>query len=141
MKPLSVSLALGLCLILSDHVIAQQNLVYNHYFLDPYLYNPSFIAADGYTEMNLNFRRQWSDFQGAPTTLSANLQVPVNYKLAWGVNLYNDKAGVLQTNTGFASLAYKVFLGRSTDDNHKIGFGLSMGYSMYDIDLSKVDDV
>ncbi len=141
MKPLSVSLALGLCLILSDHVIAQQNLVYNHYFLDPYLYNPSFIAADGYTEMNLNFRRQWSDFQGAPTTLSANLQVPVNYKLAWGVNLYNDKAGVLQTNTGFASLAYKVFLGRSTDDNHKIGFGLSMGYSMYRIDLSKVDDV
>jgi type IX secretion system PorP/SprF family membrane protein len=126
--------------VLVSQVVAQQNLIYNHYFLNPYLLNPSFIATSGYSELNLNFRKQWAQFEGAPTTLTANLQVPINYKMGWAVNVYNDQAGVLQTNTGAASFAYQIYLGRSTEVNHKIGFGLSMGYSMSRINLSKVDD-
>ncbi len=126
--------------VVASQVMAQQNMVYNHYFLNPYLFNPSFIAPNGYSELNLNFRKQWAQFEGAPTTLTANLQMPINYKMGWAINLYNDQAGVLQTNTGLASFAYHVYLGRSTEVNHKIGFGLSMGYSMSRVDLSKVDD-
>lgn len=121
-------------------VTAQQNLIYNHYFLSPYLLNPSFIAPSGYTELNLNTRKQWAQFEGAPTTLTANLQIPVNHKMGWAINVYNDRAGVMQTNTGAASFAYQVYLGKSTEVNHKIGFGLTMGYSMSRVDLSKVDD-
>lgn len=126
--------------VLLSQALAQQNLIYNHYFLNPYLFNPSFIAPNGYTELNLNYRKQWTQFEGAPTTLTANLQVPINYKMGWGINLYNDKAGVIETNTGAASFAYQIYFGRSTEENHKIGFGLSLGYSMSRIDLSKVDD-
>jgi type IX secretion system PorP/SprF family membrane protein len=140
MTSLRVLFVLILAQAFSIHVLAQQNLVYNHYFLNPYLFNPSFIAPNGYSEMNLNFRKQWASFEGAPTTLTANLQIPVNHKMAYAFNVYNDRAGVLQTNTGAASFAYQVYLGRSTEANHKIGFGLSFGYSMTQIDLSKVDD-
>ncbi|MBX2945147.1 MAG: PorP/SprF family type IX secretion system membrane protein [Cyclobacteriaceae bacterium] len=133
-------LALILLQVLLSPVVAQQNLIYNHYFLSPYLLNPSFIAPNGYTELNLNFRKQWAQFDGSPSTITANLQVPVNYKMGWAVNVYNDQAGVLQTNAGSASFAYQAYLGKSTDTNHKIGFGLSMGYSMSRVDISKVDD-
>lgn len=133
-------LTLILLQVLLSPVVARQNLIYNHYFLNPYLLNPSFIAPNGYSELNLNFRKQWAQFEGAPTTLTANLQMPVNYKMGWAVNFYNDQAGILQTNAGAASFAYHVYLGKSTEVNHKIGFGLSMGYSMSRVDLSKVDD-
>jgi type IX secretion system PorP/SprF family membrane protein len=126
--------------VLTSQVVAQQNLIYNHYFLNPYLLNPSFIAPTGYSELNLNFRKQWAQFEGAPTTLTANLQVPINHKMGWAVNVYNDQAGVLQSNTGAVSYAYQIYLGKSTEINHKIGFGLSMGYSMSRIDLSNIDD-
>jgi type IX secretion system PorP/SprF family membrane protein len=126
--------------VLVSQAVAQQNLIYNHYFLSPYLLNPSFIAPNGYTELNLNTRKQWAQFEGAPTTITANLQVPINYKMGFAVNVYNDQAGVLQTNTGAASFAYQVYLGKSTDVNHKLGFGLSMGYSMSRVDMSKIDD-
>jgi type IX secretion system PorP/SprF family membrane protein len=123
-----------------SRVEAQQNLNYNHYFLNPYLLNPSFIAPNGYSELNLNFRKQWTQFEGAPTTISANLQMPINYKMGWGINANNDRAGVLQTNTALASFGYQIYLGSSTEVNHKIGFGLSAGYSMSQVDLSRVDD-
>lgn len=126
--------------VLLNPAAAQQNLIYNHYFLNPYLLNPSFIAPNGYSELNLNFRKQWAQFEGAPTTVTANLQMPVNYKMGWAINVYNDQAGLLQTNTGAASFAYQVYLGKSTEVNHKIGFGLSLGYSMSRVDLSKADD-
>lgn len=137
LRPLIV---LILIQIFASRVEAQQNLIYNHYFLSPYLQNPSFIAPDGYAELNLNTRKQWTQFEGSPTTFTANFQMPVNYKMGWAVNVYNDRSGVLQTNTGTASFAYQVYLGKSTAANHKIGFGLSMGYSMSRVDLSKVDD-
>ncbi len=120
--------------------VAQQNLIYNHYFLSPYLLNPSFVATNGYTELNLNTRKQWAQFEGSPTTITANLQVPINYKMGFAINVYNDQAGVLQTNLGAASFAYQVYLGKNTDINHKLGFGLSMGYAMSRVNMSKADD-
>ena len=129
-----------LLMLLSNAVLAQQNLVYNHYFMNPYLYNPSYIAPSGYSELYMNYRKQWAQFSGAPTTPTLNLQVPINYRMGFGVNLYNDQAGVLQTNTGVVSFAYQIYLGRSTADLHRLGFGLAAGVTMSRINLSKVDD-
>jgi len=129
-----------LLMLLSNAVLAQQNLVYNHYFMNPYLYNPSYIAPSGYSELYMNYRKQWAQFSGAPTTSTLNLQVPINYRMGFGVNLYNDQAGVLQTNTGVVSFAYQIYLGRSTADLHRLGFGLAAGVTMSRINLSKVDD-
>ncbi len=121
-------------------LLAQQNLTYNHYFMNPYLYNPSYIAPSGYSELFLNYRRQWAQFTDAPVTATLNLQVPINHAMGFGVNLYNDKAGVLQTNTGVVSFAYQIYLGKSTSDLHRLGFGLAAGVTMNRIDLSVVDD-
>ncbi|MBL7872739.1 MAG: PorP/SprF family type IX secretion system membrane protein [Cyclobacteriaceae bacterium] len=120
--------------------LAQQNLVYNLYSMNPYLYNPSYIAPRGHTELFMNYRKQWAQFSGAPTTTTLNLQVPINYRMGFGVNLYNDQAGILQTNTGVISFAYQIYLGKSTKDLHRLGFGLAAGVTMNRINLNKVDD-
>ncbi len=117
-----------------------QTLVYNHYFINSYLYNPSYLAKDGHTELYLNFRKGWSGFDGAPKTATLNLQVPLNYKTAVGINIFNDQAGVLHTNTGLISFSYQIYLGQSISTVHKIGFGISAGFSNSGINLSKINN-
>src|SRR6187431_1205155 len=89
---------LVLC-INGGHLYAQQNLVYNHFFLNPSLYNPSYFGANRYTEVFLNYRKQWSGVNGAPSTATLNFHLPFNHKTAMGITAYQDEAGVLVTTT------------------------------------------
>ncbi|SKC83826.1 PorP/SprF family type IX secretion system membrane protein [Ohtaekwangia koreensis] len=109
------------------NVQAQQSLMYSHYFLNPFLYNPSFVAPNGYTEVYLNYRNQWAGIEGAPTTGTVSIHVPLNYKAGVAFTAYQDKAGVLKTTTGLITFAYQVYLGNSIKEEHKIGFGISAG--------------
>lgn len=115
------------------HAHAQQDLVYSHYFLNPFLYNPSFVAPNGYTEVYLNYRNQWAGIEGAPTTGTVSVHLPINYKAGVAFTGYQDKAGVLKTSTGLLTFAYQVYLGNKITDNHKIAFGLSAGMTSVSI--------
>ena len=112
---------------------AQQNLVYSHYFLNPFLYNPSFVAPNGYTELYLNYRNQWAGIEGAPVTGTVSVHLPLNYKTGIAFTVYQDKAGFLKTTTGLATFAYQVYLGNNVNDDHKIAFGLSAGVTSVSI--------
>lgn len=127
-------------MLLPLSLFGQQQTIYNHYFLNPFLYNPSYVAPEGYSELNLNFRKQWAGFSGAPTTGSVNLQLPINYKMGVALSGYMDQAGVLKTTTGLATFAYQVYLGSRVEEVHKIGFGISAGMTTSNIDPSKVDN-
>jgi len=117
----------GLFFLSMYSVCAQQNLVYSHYFMNPFLYNPSYVAPDGYAELYLNYRNQWAGIEGAPTTGTVSIHLPINYKAGIAFTGYQDKAGVLKTSTGLVTFAYQVYLGNRISDNHKIAFGLSAG--------------
>jgi type IX secretion system PorP/SprF family membrane protein len=112
---------------------AQQSPVYSHYFLNPFLYNPSFVAPNGYNEVYLNYRNQWAGVEGAPTTGTLSVHLPLSYRAGIAFTGYQDKAGVLKTTTGLATFAYQVHLGRNVNDNHKIVFGLSAGVTSVSI--------
>lgn len=131
---------MAVCLCMCSDLRAQQNLFYNHYFLNPFLYNPSYIAPNGYSEVYLNYRKQWSGIEGAPTTGTVSLHLPLNYKAGLAFTGYQDKAGLLKTTTGLISFAYQVFLGQRVSDQHKIGFGLSAGMTTNSIDGNAADN-
>jgi type IX secretion system PorP/SprF family membrane protein len=120
--------------------LAQQNLVYSNYYLNPFLYNPSYIAPNGYTELFLNYRRQWVGFEGAPITATANIHYPINYKMGLGASFIHDKAGVLTTTTGLVSFGYQVFFGRDKTIPHKLGFGLSAGVTNSNVSTTEVSN-
>jgi type IX secretion system PorP/SprF family membrane protein len=114
-------------LLHTNRVQAQQDLVYSHYFVNPFLYNPSFVAPNGYTELYLNYRNQWGGIEGAPTTGTVSIHLPLNYRAGIAFTGYQDKAGVLKNSTGMLTFAYQVYLGNKITDDHKIAFGLSAG--------------
>jgi len=126
-------------LFLSTNVSAQQTLVYNHYFLNPFLYNPSYIAPSGYSEVYVNYRRQWAGINGAPSTGTFNLQVPLSYKTGFGVTAYQDQAGALKTTSGLLSFSYQIFFGRKIDMTNKLGFGISVGATHSYVDTQTTD--
>jgi type IX secretion system PorP/SprF family membrane protein len=113
--------------MITQSLYAQQSTLYSHYFLNPFLYNPSFVAPSGYTEVYLNYRSQWAGVEGAPTTGTLSVHVPLSYRTGIAFTGYQDKAGVLKTTTGLATFAYQVYLGNKVNDNHKLAFGLSAG--------------
>ncbi len=120
-------IVLGVSLLCTHHAQAQQDLVYSHYFINPFLYNPSFVAPNGYTEVYLNYRNQWAGIEGAPTTGTVSIHLPLNYRAGVAFTGYQDKAGVLKTTTGLLTFAYQVYLGNKIGDDHKLAFGLSAG--------------
>jgi type IX secretion system PorP/SprF family membrane protein len=126
-----------LFLLLAGNVYGQQNTFYNHYFFNPFLYNPSYVAHNGYTELYLNYRKQWAGFDGAPTTGTLNFHLPINHKMGVGFTGYQDAAGVLRTTTGLVSFGYQIYLG-NTIVQHKIAFGLSAGITNSYIAMDKV---
>jgi type IX secretion system PorP/SprF family membrane protein len=136
-RPHIFLLALAM-LVLPRLVFAQQNIVYNQYFFNPFLYNPSLITPNEHTELFVNYRKQWLGIQDGPSTATVNLQVPINYKMSLGATAIQDKAGVLRTTTGMLAIGYHIYFGNNAETGHKIGFGLSAGYSNSRLDMNKV---
>lgn len=138
-RRLPLFIFISLCFAGTVH--AQQNLVYNHYFLNPFLYNPSYIAPNGYTELYLNYRKQWAGFgDNAPSTATLNFHLPINYKMGVGVTAYQDQQGVLRTTTALLSYGYQVYFGKNTSLVHKLAFGLSAGMTYSYIPIDQVDN-
>jgi type IX secretion system PorP/SprF family membrane protein len=121
--------------------VAQQSMLYNHYYLNPFLYNPSYIAPTGYTELYLNYRKQWVGIDGAPTTSTLNFQVPLNYKSGLAFTAIQDEAGILKTTTGLISFSYSVYFGTRITDVNKLSFGLSAGVTNSRLDPDQADDI
>ena len=50
------------------HVQAQQVSLNSQYLFNEYILNPAAVGSKDYTPVQLNFRKQWTNFPGAPTT-------------------------------------------------------------------------
>ncbi|ELR73351.1 hypothetical protein C900_04203 [Fulvivirga imtechensis AK7] len=129
------TLALLLITFVCTLASGQQMPVYNQFFFNPALYNPSFIGQSGYTEANVNHRQQWVGVEGAPVTTNINFQVPLSRKLALGAVLYSDTRGLLSTYETSAGLSYGVELSRMS----RLSFGLTVGVGRNDIDFVITD--
>jgi type IX secretion system PorP/SprF family membrane protein len=127
-------------MLLTIQSYGQQPLIYSQYFLNPFLFNPSYVAPNGYSELYLNYRKQWSGIEGAPETATLNFHLPVSTRTGLGFTAYQDKAGVLETTTGLVTFAYQIYLGKRMTDVHKIGFGLSVGLTNSRVNMDEVDD-
>jgi type IX secretion system PorP/SprF family membrane protein len=118
---------LTVLLLCSVGAFAQQNLFYNHYFINPSLYNPSFIAPEGYSTLYLNYRKQWIGIKGAPTTGTLNLHLPLSHKAGIALTAFQDEAGLLTTSSGLISFAYSIYFGKRVTDLNKLSFGIAAG--------------
>jgi type IX secretion system PorP/SprF family membrane protein len=109
--------------------------LYNHYYVAPYYYNPAFIAGSTHTELNVIHRQQWAGFEGAPSFSQLNFIHPISNKMALGVNMYNNKRGLLTTTSAQAAFSYAIELASES----YLSFGMAGGVGRNYVNMSEID--
>ncbi|XOV95310.1 MAG: PorP/SprF family type IX secretion system membrane protein [Bacteroidota bacterium] len=115
--------------------LSQQPLVYNQFFMNPYVYNPAYAGVEGHSVLFLMYKNQYSNIDGAPKTYHANFHVPLKGGLAFGAAAYNESHGVLNTTAGKVTGGYLLTI----DREHFLRFGLSIGAGNNTINVSEFD--
>lgn len=133
MKPITkYILTFGLAVALSSQTKAQLNPMKSQYFQNPYLVNAAMAGYQNKAEVFLNYSNQWNKIDGAPVLLSFSAMQPVNDKAAVGLNVINDKSGLMRKTQVAGSFAYKV----PFSAEHHIRFGVSLSWSQDRLDYA-----
>jgi type IX secretion system PorP/SprF family membrane protein len=116
--------------------MAQQVSLNSQYMFNEMSFNCGAVGSKPYTQIHLNGRRQWSGFQGSPTTQSLSVNGYLGNNLGMGAEIFNDVTGPSR-RTGFAvSGAYRLRLSRN--NNHKLGMGMGISLTQHYIDVNRL---
>lgn len=135
---LTIFLSLLLCLGIGLQLQAQVVPVHSQYLINPYIYNPARLAEEGYTQVNVGFRKQWWGVEGSPTVGSATLELPLNENLAIGGRLVNYTEGPINQTQLHFSASYRLTL--DYYEEQFLSFGMSLGMRNNMFNTSALDD-
>jgi type IX secretion system PorP/SprF family membrane protein len=112
-------------------LFAQQQSVFTNVLLHPYLYNPAYAGVSKTLQVNLNYRNQWTGFEGAPKSyaLSVYSSFKKRQNMAVGGLITGDRTGLISRTSFYGSYSYHLKLNKKMS----IGFGLSFGGANYNI--------
>lgn len=117
-------------------VSAQQIALNSQYLFNDMLVNPGATGAKDYIPVQLNFRKQWTNFPGSPTTQALSAHAPVAKHMGIGGVVFNDVSGPSR-RTGFAfNTAYHLKL--DAQRRHVLGFGIGVNLTQHFIDENKL---
>jgi type IX secretion system PorP/SprF family membrane protein len=124
-----------LIVLLPLRVYSQDLPIYNHYFANPFFYNPSYSNASTRSEIGFLYRQQFNGIADGPRFYNLTFTAPINNKMGFGVNLSKNQRGVINTTSIQLSVSYKA---QFTEDTY-LSFGLSAGSGKNDLDKDQVD--
>ena len=116
-------ISLSVLIFLPMMLMGQLTPVTNHYVLNPLRINPSYAGSRGGLSVAAFYRQQWVGLNGAPRTMSLELDAPVlSDKLGLGLFVVNDKIGVTRQTEVMTSYAFRISVGNGT-----LALGLGAG--------------
>ncbi|MDQ3191991.1 MAG: PorP/SprF family type IX secretion system membrane protein [Bacteroidota bacterium] len=122
-------------LIIANVSMAQQLPLYNQYYINPYLYNPSMAGASEGINANLLHKSQWRDIPGAPETSILTLDGRIDdSNTSLGATFFNDVSGIFQRQGAYGTYSYRIMI----NDEHTVYAGLSVGVLNNRIDFNRV---
>jgi len=124
-----------LLLFTSTFAKAQDQTNFTQFFLNPYLFNPSYAGIDGQSALSLIYRKQWMTIDGAPTIANFTLQSPVSPRVSIGISITNDSKGLLNNSSALITFAYNVPLAEKAF----VRFGISGGGTWNTVDMTKLE--
>lgn len=107
------------------------------YFLAPYLANPAMAGIDTGLHVYLAYQRPWSDMPGAPEAKSLTADYKLFHRVGIGMNIFNDKAGLLNNTKVAFSYAYHLPL--NADERSMLHFGLSGAFIARRLDTKAIN--
>ncbi|MGX5691513.1 PorP/SprF family type IX secretion system membrane protein [Arcticibacter tournemirensis] len=107
-----------------SHTEAQITPLATQYYQNQYVGNPALAGMSENLIVNLDYRNQWRAIPGSPVTQSFTADYKIKEKVGVGLNLYNDKAGLIRRTRVMGSYAYHLPL---SGEKRSVHFGLSVG--------------
>lgn len=118
---------------------AQRLPFFNHYYDNPYLYNPAYAGYDKHSVFYLTHRQQWFGVEGAPVSTQLSFHSPLGNAnpLFIGGDISNDQLGALNHTSVKFTAAYMIPL--SAENEHYIKTAFSAGVGMHSYDFGSMD--
>jgi type IX secretion system PorP/SprF family membrane protein len=117
---------------------AQQEVMYSQYMFNTLAINPSYAGSRDVLSLTALGRYQWLGVDGAPTTYSFTLDMPVkNEKMGLGLMAYTDAIGVSRTTGLSIPYAYRVKVGSRTT----LALGVQLAVDHISSNLSSVANI
>lgn len=115
---------------------AQQLSLNSQYLFNEMMVNPGATGIKDYIPIQLNYRKQWANFPGSPTTqfLTCNSAVAENFGI--GGALFNDVSGPSRRTGMNFNTAYHLRLDQQR--NHILSMGLGVSLTQHLIDETKL---
>ena len=138
MRKIYLSLLLSLIFGQSLEVLAQQTRLSSLYRENRFLINP---ANAGYNEGLvgfINYRNQWTNVVGSPTTGLVSLHTPLGKNTNVGTNIVYDRTNFVSTVN--AKLAYAHDIKLATDHQLTLGVGVGINNTALNFDDAVVED-
>ena len=122
---------IALLWMIGSHVQAQQLPHYTNFTYNYLNYNPAVTGSTPCLEARVGYRKQWTGFQGAPTTGYVNVhnkfgQRRYNFH-GLGVMVENDTYGPFGTTSLVANYAYHMKLTKG----YSLSSGIGIGYNNF----------
>lgn len=130
-----ILLVLFICLFATS-IHAQQDPQYSQYQFNQMVINPAYAGSKDALSAVLDIRKQWSGFDGAPSTQSFSFHGPLKKKrIGLGLSAYNDAIGPKRVTAAYGNISYILPI----TNKLKLSFGLRAGVVNYVFDFNKMN--
>ncbi|NNC83509.1 MAG: type IX secretion system membrane protein PorP/SprF [Flavobacteriales bacterium] len=127
--------------LLTMQAMGQHSGVLSQYMFNGLVLNPAYAGSQNTLSVNVNYRNQWTGFEGAPVAQIASIHSPLkNSPLSAGFMATHEQSGV-SSDIGFNAISsYELELDRG-EMRFGIGAGVAIGSSRWsDVEIDQTDD-
>lgn len=122
--------------IIALPIFAQQDPQYSQYQFNQMVINPAYAGSKDALSAVVDVRRQWSGFDGAPSTQSFSFHGPLKKKrVGLGLSAYNDAIGPKRVTAAYGNFAYILPI----TSKLKLSMGIRAGIVNYVYDFNKIN--
>ena len=132
-----IHLSTSLLVLISVFAKGQDQTNFSQFYVNPYLYNPSYVGIDGQSAVSLIYKKQWMTVEGAPAIANFSLQTPLSPRAGFGLSVTNDARGLLNNSSVLLTFGYNIPLA----EHAFIRFGISGGGAWNTLDMAKMESL
>jgi len=126
---------IGIIIVSITSVEAQQSSIYSNFMFNRLAINPGYAGSQDQLNVTAVHRRQWENFEGAPTTSAFSAHKYVKEKnIGLGMMASSDQIGIHTDNRLYLMYAYKIKTKAGT-----LSLGLQGGFSRLNSDFTKLN--
>ena len=114
--------------LLAGPIFCQQLPLQNHYFLNPYVYNPALAGFENHAIAYVNRRQQFGNDEPSNTTF--NFNTPVASSGGFGLTFFNTSIDTASQSLALASFARVIPLAEG--QMLRVGFSFGFGFDQID---------